>query len=74
METAVVSRSRTRWPPILGRIEASAVSAWALVGGIVFYMAVNGGGYDLVVRSRVGLLVWWIVLLGAVAGFCPRGV
>jgi len=38
---------------------------------LVFYLAMRGGGYDVVVRSEVGVVVWWIVLLGALAGLFP---
>jgi hypothetical protein len=38
---------------------------------LVVYLALRGGGYDAVVRSEVGVAVWWIVLLGALAGLLP---
>jgi len=37
----------------------------------VLYLALRGGGYDLVVRSEVGLAAWWIVLLGVAIGVLP---
>jgi O-antigen ligase len=36
------------------------------------YLGLSGGGYDIVVRSEIGLLVWWFVLLGALIGLLPR--
>lgn len=50
----------------------------ALAGGVlpfalVLYLALKGGGYDAVVRSEVGIAVWWVVLLGALAGVLPSG-
>ena len=30
------------------------------------------GGYDIVVRSEIGLIIWWFVLLGALVGLLPR--
>ena len=38
------------------------------------YLGLKGGGYDLVVRSEVGIAVWWIVLLGALVGVLPGGL
>lgn len=47
------------------------VAAWALGFAPVLYLALRGGGYDLVVRSEVGLAAWWIVLLGVAIGVLP---
>jgi hypothetical protein len=38
---------------------------------LVLYLALKGGGYDVIVRSEVGIAAWWIVLVGAVAGLLP---
>jgi O-Antigen ligase len=51
----------------LGPILASTVLPFVLV----VYLALEGGGYDVVVRSEVGVALWWIVLLGAVVGVLP---
>ena len=37
----------------------------------MLYMAFASGGYDLVGRSQVGILVWWAVLLGILIGVLP---
>jgi hypothetical protein len=37
----------------------------------VLYLALRGGGYDLVIRSEVGLAGWWIVFLGVLVGVLP---
>ena len=42
-----------------------AIAGWALPFALVLYLGLKGGGYDAVVRSEVGIAVWWIVLLGA---------
>ncbi len=47
------------------------VASWALGFAPVLYLALRGGGYDLVVRSEVGLAAWWIVLLGVAIGVLP---
>jgi hypothetical protein len=51
----------------LGPIFASTVLPFVLV----LYLALKGGGYDLVVRGEVGIAIWWIVLLGALIGALP---
>jgi hypothetical protein len=70
MESAAVGTRAWRPRPI-PRINTNAVAIWALAGGLVLYLAVEGGGYDLVVRSQAGVVVWWLVLVGAVTGLLP---
>jgi O-Antigen ligase len=70
MESAITGASVLR-SRSLPRIEPRAVAIWALVGGLVLYLAVDGGGYGTVVHSQVGILVWWIVLVGAAWGLLP---
>lgn len=66
-------RRRTLRPRLdLGQLDVLAARTWLLAGGLVLYLAADGGGYDQVVHSQVGIVVWWIVLLGAAAGFLPR--
>jgi hypothetical protein len=70
MESVV--RPSVAWRPwTLPRFEPEAVRAWALAGTVVLYLSVDGGGYDLVVRSQVAIVVWWIVLVGAAWGLLP---
>ena len=52
---------------------AQRVAAFAGAGGLVAYLAVDGAGFDLIVRQRVGLLAWLIVGLGFAIGVLPRG-
>jgi hypothetical protein len=70
---SVVSRPATGWPGTLRRLRPDAVRTWALVATVVLYLSVDGGGYDLVVRSQVAIVVWWIVLVGAAWGLLPAG-
>jgi hypothetical protein len=49
-----------------------AATAWLLGFAPTVYLALSGGGYDIVGRSEIGVLVWWIVLLGALLGIVPR--
>ena len=70
MESVV--RPSVAWRPrTLPRFDSDAVRAWALAGAVVLYLSVDGGGYDLVVRSQVAIVVWWIVLIGAAWGLLP---
>src|SRR5689334_11890694 len=57
----------------LRRLQPDAVRTWALVFAVVLYLAIDGGGYDLVVSSQVAIVVWWIVLVGAAWGLLPAG-
>ncbi|MGA8722203.1 MAG: O-antigen ligase family protein [Solirubrobacteraceae bacterium] len=68
---SVVSRSAPWQSETLRRVDHDAVRTWALVGTVVLYLAINGGGYDLIVRSQVAIVVWWIVLIGAAWGLLP---
>lgn len=54
------------------RAATSGVWEWTLAGGLVLYLAADGGGYDQVVHSQIGIVVWWILLLCAAAGLLPR--
>lgn len=47
------------------------LSGSALPFVLVLYLALKGGGYDAIVYGQVGIAVWWIVLLGALAGVLP---
>jgi O-antigen ligase len=44
------------------------LGGWLLGFVLVGYLALEGGGYDAVVRGEVGIALWWIVLLGAATG------
>ncbi len=48
-----------------------AVAGFGVPFVLVTYLAMNAGGYDLVLRNQVGLIVWWAILLGLAAGLLP---
>ncbi len=52
----------------------SARSLLTFAGALALsiYLALSGGGYDIVARSEIGLVVWWLVLLGVLVGALPR--
>ncbi len=68
---ATVSRSHASWIRGWPEFDAHVGWIWGLTIGLVLYLGIDGGGYDLVVRSDAGVVVWWLVLLGAVAGILP---
>jgi hypothetical protein len=59
---------------LAGRFDSPALAAWTLPFTVVAYLALSNGGYDTIVRSQVGIAVWWIVLLGALAGVLPARI
>lgn len=56
---------------VAARVDPPAIAAWTLAFALVAYLALSNGGYDSVVRGQVGVAVWWIVLVGALAGILP---
>ncbi|HLY49018.1 MAG TPA: O-antigen ligase family protein [Solirubrobacteraceae bacterium] len=69
-ETAIRDATGLRARP-LPRIDAGTLGIRVLAGGLVLYLGLNGGGYGVVVHSQVGIVVWWIVLIGAAWGLLP---
>ena len=63
--------------PVLAELAAQRERVGQLLGRtvlpftLVLYLALAGGGYDVLVRSGVGIAIWWIVLLGALVGILP---
>jgi hypothetical protein len=52
---------------------ARRAAAFAAGAAIPTYLALRGGGYDLIARQEVWLAVWWLIALGYAVGFFPRG-
>lgn len=50
---------------------APIAAGYALPFLLVLYLALEGGGYDAVIRGEVGIAIWWLVLLGAAVGALP---
>ena len=72
MESAL-SRPIAARVPVLARVNLQALWIWCLAGGLILYLGLQGGGYDLVVRSNAAVVVWWVVLLSAAWGLLPAG-
>ena len=49
-----------------------SAAAWLVGFAPVIYLALSGGGYDIIVRSELGLVACWGVLLGVLVGMVPR--
>ena len=64
-QTAVLAPSRWR------SVDFHAAWIWLLTAALLLYLGLSGGGYDLVVRSDAAVIVWWVVLLGSLAGVLP---
>ncbi len=56
----------------LAAIDWEAVLTWALCFGLVAFLGIDGGGYDALIYSQVGIAAWWVLLLGVAAGALPR--
>ena len=48
-----------------------AIAGFGVPFVLVTYLALQAGGFDLVLRSQVGIFVWWVILLGVGAGLLP---
>jgi hypothetical protein len=58
-------------PPLVASVELERAFAWLLAFAPTVYLALSGGGYDVVPRSQVGIALWWVLLLGALVGLLP---
>lgn len=67
--TRKLAAARGRWDADrIGELTVGFVIPFALV----VYLALREGGYDEIVRSEVGIVVWWMILLGAIVAALPR--
>ena len=72
-----VGELATRRPGGLSLRRGAVASAgtWLAQAGLPFllisYLGLRGGGYDIVIRSEIGIAAWWILLLGAAVGALP---
>jgi hypothetical protein len=68
--------ARTARPPAR-RTEARLtrvlpVALTVAVGDATFWLAYDNGAYGLVSRTSGGLVIWWTIAVGLVAGLWPR--
>lgn len=50
----------------------SQIAAFIGTFAVIFYYALRGGSYDVVVRQEEAIAVWWVVGLGWASGVLPR--
>jgi hypothetical protein len=55
----------------LRRLDLPALTAWLLPAALVSYLGIQGGGFDTVVNSQVGIAAWWVLLLIVALGLAP---
>jgi len=70
---SVATESTLLWRGSLRRVNAHVAATWTLALGLVLYLGFAGGGYDIIVSSQVGILLWWAILVGAAWGLLPAG-
>jgi hypothetical protein len=56
----------------IDRIDWDGVITFALCFGLVAFLGFDGGGYDPLVHSQVGIAIWWVLLLGVAVRALPR--
>jgi hypothetical protein len=71
MEATAPTPLETRLRSLFGEVDPQGVSVWLLGFGLIVYLALNGGGYEPVIRNQLGIAVWWGVLLGLAVGALP---
>jgi hypothetical protein len=69
--SATLPATRTLPRRLSSRLDRPAISAWTLGFALVAYLALREGGYDTIVRSEVGVAIWWITLFAALTGSLP---
>lgn len=62
---------RRTWPAITPA-GITGVLVWLISVLFTVYLGLSGGGYDIIVRSELGIVIWWFVVLGLLIGVIPR--
>ncbi|MEA2144419.1 MAG: hypothetical protein QOG59_6, partial [Solirubrobacteraceae bacterium] len=70
MESVLQRPLTARWNLSWG-VNVQAVRIWALVTALMLYLGLQAGGYDIVVSSEAGIVVWWTVLIALAWGILP---
>ena len=64
------SFSDLAWVP--SRLSVRRATVFVISAGLTTYIAMRGGGYDIVVRQELALVVWAFIALGLTLGVFPR--
>src|SRR3989440_9779670 len=54
------------------RLLVRRATVFCIAAGLLSYLAIDGGAFDVVARQRLGLAVWGLVGLGLMVGLLPR--
>src|SRR5215211_509283 len=68
--TARTAGRRARTDARITRVAALALTV--AVAGVTFWLAYDNGAYGLVSRTSAGVVLWWTIAAGLVAGLWPR--
>ena len=60
-------------PRVARALLLQRVLGFAIAFGLTIFLALDGGGFDAVVRDGVGIVVWAAIALGFATGIFPRG-
>ena len=63
MEQTVALQRTLSLPRSLRRVDFPALTAWLLPAVLISYLGIQGGGFDTVINSQVGIAAWWVLLL-----------
>src|SRR3954453_12400481 len=66
MEHAVSTRALTR--TALPAFDVGRLLSFVIPAAVLVYVSLKRGGYDVVVFSQVGVVIWWFLLVAAVSG------
>jgi len=69
MAAPALAEARPRVRPRIAL--AVQISGVALVAGVIFWIAYDGGAYTEQSRNSVAIGIWWLVLLGVLLGVWP---
>lgn len=53
------------------KIDSTGVATWVLGFGLVSWLGLRGGGFDVLVFERIGVFAWWIILAGLCLAVLP---
>ena len=72
MHERTVEREKVQQRPQALRVRRAA--AFSIAAAVVLVLAIDDGGYDVVTRDQLGLVVWAAIALGFAFGVLPRGL
>ena len=68
-----IERQRRAGQDTPRRLQARRAGGFVAALSMTFLLALEGGGYDIVIRHQVGLVIWAAIALGLGVGILPRG-